>query len=529
MSTGNGLNAARPQARTLMRVLTDWAASQPSSPAFISGDRTWTYRDWYDEARQVAGALVAAGVTAGDNVALLAPNSARWASVAVGCAAVGARLVPVNTWSKSAELSYLLEFTTPKVLFAVSRFGRQDFAAQLGEVLGAPDCRQPSIVALDPWPEESGLDVAPFEQWLGTDEAPDIDQAGPSDVTLILFTSGSTARPKGVGLAQGHLIDNGWEIGERQGLDADDRIYVAAPFFWALGSANALMAALTHGAALVLTEQFDANQAIREIERHQCTGIYLLTPMVHSILASPEYTAERLASLRTGLTFGPPGDVRRVIEVLGVDEICNLYGSTEVYGNCIVSPHDAPAEHRVASSGPPLPGVELKIVNPADTLAPCPAGLVGEILVRGRITQGYLTSAGDFDPIVDAEGWFATGDLGSIDEDGWLTFASRASEMIKTSGINVSPAEVEDVLQSHPDIAEVAVVGRAHEIRGEEIIAFVRAQPGARLAADDVRQWAADRMASYKVPATVSVVVSLPTTDTGKIAKRALKDQAQHL
>jgi fatty-acyl-CoA synthase len=207
---------------------------------------------------------------------------------------------------------------------------------------------------------------------------------------------------------------------------------------------------------------------------------------------------------------------------LGVEAICNIYGSTEVYGNCCVTPHDAPLEQRMQSSGPPLPGVELRIVDP-ETGSPLGPGEVGEIRIRGRVSPGYLDEAGGLIPIVDGDGYFATGDFGSVGEDGWLLFSGRMSEMIKTAGINVSPAEVEDFLLGHDDVAEAAVTGAPHPVRGEEVVAFVRLRPQAVVTADALREWCRSRMASYKVPARILVVDAFPTTTTGKLARRELK------
>jgi fatty-acyl-CoA synthase len=247
--------------------------------------------------------------------------------------------------------------------------------------------------------------------------------------------------------------------------------------------------------------------------------------MTHALLADPGYRSDRVASLRRGLTFGPPSEVRRVQEELGVDLVCNLYGSTEVYGNCVVSPANAPAGRRIARSGPPLPGVEIQITDP-ESGTPLGPEQVGEILVRGRVSPGYLDEHGGLILVTDRDGWFHTGDLGTVDADGWLLFTGRRSEMIKTAGINVSPAEVEDMLLGHPDVAEAAVTGAPHELRGELVVAFVRLRPGARLTEDGLRDWARARAASYKVPARVLVVPAFPATATGKLARRELRDLA---
>jgi fatty-acyl-CoA synthase len=538
--------ASAPQAGTLAELLREQADLAPGRRAVVTAEGEWTFGQWWRSARRVARALADDGVGPGDTVALLAASSREWLAVAFGCAIAGARLAAINTWVKTPELDYLLTFARPQVLVCMSQFGKQDFLGQVREIVPEPweagaeepgtggwaSARVPSLrrlVIIGAGAPPGGTDYA---DWIGAATSGDHDAAArpgslaaPEDVALVLFTSGSTARPKGVALAHRDLVENGYQIGERQGLGPDDRLFLASPLFWSLGSANALMAALTHGTCLILQAQFDPGEALAVIEREKCTAIYTLSLMTHALLADPGYRADRVASLRRGLTFGPPSEVQRVQEELGVDLVCNLYGSTEVYGNCVVSPATAPAGRRIARSGPPLPGVEIQITDPESGL-PLGPDEVGEILVRGRVSPGYLDEHGVLIPVTDQDGWFHTGDLGTVDADGWLLFTGRRSEMIKTAGINVSPAEVEDMLLGHPDVAEAAVTGAPHELRGELVVAFVRLRPGARLTEDGLRDWARGRAASYKVPTRVLVVPAFPATATGKLARRELRDLA---
>ena len=525
----------RRASRHLFGLLAERAALLPRHQAVVTNSGNRTYGEWLRGAGRVAAALAQAGVGAGNTVALLAPNGIEWLEVAFGCAAVGARLAPINTWVRVAELDYLLGFSRPTVLVAVDRAGQHDFLADLRELVPElwrepPGCwnaaRLPSLRSVVLIGQETPRGAIGYADWAAVTPPGDQHAVRPADdVALVLFTSGSTARPKGVALTHRHLIENGFEIGERQGLGPDDRLFLASPLFWSLGSANALMAALTHATTLVLQPQFDPAGALDLIERCGCTAIYTLPLMTHALLSDGAYRPERVASLRRGLTFGPPSEVRRAVEDLGVDLICNLYGGTEVYGNCCVSPHDAPAERRVAASGPPLPGVEVQIVDPR-TGAPAAPGELGEIRVRGRVSPGYLTESGDLAPVTDDEGWFATQDLGTIGPDGWLEFAGRSSEMIKTAGINVSPAEVEDFLLGHDDVVEAAVTGVPHPLRGEEVVAFVRLRPGSSTGPDALREWARARIASYKVPARILIVEDFPRTSTGKLARRELRAAA---
>jgi fatty-acyl-CoA synthase len=519
----------------LFGLLAERAALLPRRQAIVTNSGSRTFGDWLGGAERVAAALARAGVGVGDTVALLAPNSIEWLEVAFGCAAVGARLAPVNTWVRVAELDYLLGLARPAVLVAIDRAGRHDFLADLHELVpelwraapgGWSAARWPSLRSVVLIGQEIPRGAIGYADWTAVTPPADRPPVAPADdVAMVLFTSGSTARPKGVALTHGHLIENGFEIGERQGLGPDDRLFLASPLFWSLGSANALMATLTHATTLVLQSQFDAAGALDLIEQNGCTAIYTLPLMTHALLADKAFRPERVASLRRGLTFGPPAEVRRAVQDLGVDLICNLYGGTEVYGNCCVSPHDAPVERRVVASGPPLPGVEVQVVDPR-TGTPVSPGELGEIRVRGRVSPGYLTESGDLAPVTDDQGWFATEDLGTIGPDGWLEFAGRSSEMIKTAGINVSPAEVEDFLLGHDDVVEAAVTGVPHPLRGEEVVAFVRLRPSSSTGPEELREWARARIAAYKVPARILVVADFPRTSTGKLARRKLRAEA---
>lgn len=519
-----------PVARTLAGLLDEQADANPDNPAAVGVDGRLTYGQWRDRAYRVAGALARSGVRPGDRVALLCDNRVAWLEMAAGTAVLGAVLLPWNTWAKPWDLEFLLDHGRPAVLVSVDRAGNQDFLAHLGEVLPgwwealparrlarAPQLREVVVI---------GDTVPPgaqrYAEWsAGAPGAlPDAGTTA-SDTAMVLYTSGSTARPKAVPLRHGHLIDNGFQIGERIGLGGADRVFLGVPLFWSFGSANALMAAWTHRSALVLQPQFEPERALDLIAEERCTTIYTLPAMTHALLAQPGFTRERIATLHRGLTLGSPAELHLAAETLGVSSICNIYGSTESYGNCAVTPHDTPPDRRAASQGPPLDGVELRIVDPVSS-AELPAGEVGEIQVRGRITPGYLDASGRIDRVVDDDGWFATGDLGLLDSAGWLVFSARATEMIKTSGINVAPAEVEEFLSAHPDVAEVAVAGGDDPVRGQQVVAFVRRHEGAASTGEDLRAYCKDRIAGYKVPARVVMVESFPLTGTGKLSRREL-------
>jgi fatty-acyl-CoA synthase len=524
-----------PVSRTLFELLNEQATASPLQEAVVTSHQRTNYGAWRDAARQVAAGLAGEGVVNDDRVALIVDNRPAWLDIAMGTVALGARITPFNTWIKPWDLEYLLGHAKPKVLFTLDRMGNQDFLAHLSQVLPelgeAPPGewhseRFPDLRAVVVLGDHLPRGALAYEGWLGSHaDGPRAVAATPKGIAAVFYTSGSTARPKAVPLLHEDLIVNGFYIGERQALSRDDRVFLASPLFWAYGGANALMAALTHGSTLVLQSQFRADEAIAILEEERCTSLYTLPAMTRALLDAPDFERGRLTSLRTGLTIGGRKDVTLAAEALGVSGICNIYGSTETYGNCCVTPTASPLEQRLDSQGPPLPGVELKIVE-VGTGTTLTAGEVGEIRVRGRVTPGYLDDSGEPVRSTDEEGFFATGDLGSLDELGWLTYVGRSSEMIKSAGINISPSEVEEFLLTHPEVAEVAVLGGADPLKGEVVIAFVRLVSGATVSPADLRTFCKDRIAGYKVPAVIEVVDRLPTTATGKLARRELKQHA---
>jgi fatty-acyl-CoA synthase len=355
------------------------------------------------------------------------------------------------------------------------------------------------------------------------------DGASASDAAMILYTSGSTSKPKAIPLAHYLIIENSFNIGERQGLGPDDRVHLSPPLFWTYGGINAMPATFTHGATLVLQGRFEPGEALDLIERHRCTSMYTLPGMTDAIARHPNFRQERLRSLRTGMTIGSPQDVLRAAEVLGIRAICNVYGASETGGNCCVTQHDWPLERRANCQGLPLPGVRLRIVDEGSgaVLGANQAGLVevsGPYVMRGYTGSSAPHNASTFTP----DGWFRSGDIGLLDDTGAFVFQGRATEMIKRAGINVSPAEVEDILMQHPDVALAGVVG----VSGggdERIIAFVQPKGDAHPTAADLLAHCRRLSSSYKIPDRFEIVDVLPTTVTGKLMRRDLKTAARDL
>ena len=516
-----------PDAKTIPDLLDELAARYPDHEALVGAGTRLGYRALRDAVRRLAKGLHALGVRRGDKVALLMGNRPEWVLAAFATVLLGATLVAINTWATARELAHLLTHSDTRFLITVDRFLKHDYLATLdalgrdGDALAGVR----EIVRVGGPPDHPARRFETLWELAETVDDAAIERAQAAvrgeDVAYLLYTSGTTALPKGVQLQHYALIENMWHIGERQHLRPGDRLWLAVSLFWGLGCENALFAVLTHAGCIVLQEHFDAGEALRLIEAERCTVFYGTPNMVHALERHPERPARDLSSLRTGATLGSPEQIRRLID-LGVSEVCNIYGLTETYGNSNVTDVDDPLEKRLTTVGRPLPGVDISIADP-ENLTPLPTGSVGEILVRGHVTVGYYK-----DPAMDArafhDGWFRTGDLGLLDDEGFLHFRGRLKEMIKTGGINVSPAEVEAVLAEVPAVELAYVIGLPDPERDQRVAAVVVTREGAVTSADALIAHCAERLAAYKVPREFRFVGAgaLPLTTTGKLQKARL-------
>lgn len=529
-----------PYSRTLFDLLDEQAERYPESYAAIHDSRYVTYAELAHRSRKVATALQSSGVARGDRVAVLNSNNIEWLEICFGICALGAVAVPISTWSKASELDFLIADSEAVLLLTLDCFGDQDFASDLVQLI--PELAQGNskeAFASARYPKLRGVVMLgdspvpraePYESWVSVAPIETLPPPGARgravDDAIILYTSGSSSRPKAVRLMHYGVIENGFNIGERQGLKQSDRVLLSAPLFWAYGAINALPAVLTHGATLVLQTKFDAGEALELIEQHRCTALYTLPIMTSALVEHPSFSSERTQSLRTGLTIGGPQDVINAAKVLGAPQMCNVYGASETFGNCCVSCHSWPLEDRANSQGEPLPGVTLRIVD-LETGAPVELGQQGLVEVSGYLMAGYSGASASLNAnAFTSDGFFRTGDIGLVTESGRFVFIGRSTEMIKRAGINVSPAEIEEVLLRHPKVAQAAVVGVPHAKKGEGIVAYVVAKLDVILTYEDLDAHCRAVLSNYKVPDHFEIQNSLPVTPTGKVLRRELREEA---
>ncbi len=542
-----------------MRTFRDLAArlaERGDDPALIVHGRRIGGRAVVRDARRIARALLAAGVAPGDRVCVWLANGPEFVLVELAVALVGAVLVPIQTRYGATELAGILRQAAPVMLVYQKGFLQADLDGILGAVCpeaadGGPVAGRlavaPSLRLLVSLDGSRHAGVAGWDGFLAGAEAvaeARLDAAaaavGPDDPAICIFTSGTTGAPKGAMLSHRAILTTERSVGDAMGLRPGDRVLYGAPLPSVFGCCNALVASWTHDACLVLLATFDAADALATIEREGCTAIYGVPTMFLMLLDHPDFAPQRTRTLRAGIVGGAPctpGLARAVIEDLGVRDLVSGYGMSETCAVITLTRVGDPPSVVVETVGRPLPGVELRIVDAAERDALVPAA-VGEICVRGsNLMLGYLDAAPDGGADGGAgggglvrpfhDGWFRTGDLGTVGDDGNLRITGRVSDMILVGGFNVYPAEIERLLGGHPAVLQAHVVGAPDPRMGERPVAFVQFRAGQRATPAELAGFCAGRIAKYKVPAAFVVVEDFPMTPLGKVRKVELRKVAQ--
>ncbi|MBI1735481.1 MAG: AMP-binding protein [Candidatus Rokubacteria bacterium] len=510
-----------PRSRTLGDLLDEIAAARGEAEAVVFRGQRLTYVALKRHADDLARAMLATGVRKGDRVAMLLGNRPEWLLGAFAASKVGAITVGISTFSTPREIAWTVDHARPSVVITTDAFRGRNYVDTVAELAPQlPELR--AVVSADRLDAFLARGAAVSDAELA---AAQVLVTG-ADPCYILYTSGSTATPKGVVLNQGGVVENGFAIGERQHLGPADRLWLAVPLFWSFGSANALPAILTHGGTIVLQESFEAGEALTLLDEERCTVYYGMANMARAIREHPDRPGRRLAAMRTGLTIGLPEDIAMTMDAVGARELCNVYGSTETYGNCAVTDAHDSLDLRLTTQGRPLPGMDIRVVDPESGRV-LPPGEVGELRIKGYVTPGYYREMEQTTAAFDAGGYFKSGDLGLVGADGRVRFRGRLKEMIKTGGINVAPLEVEAVLLSHPAVKQAYVVGIPDRVKDEVVVAAIELHEGATATAEALIAHCRASLASYKVPARIVFRqdAELPRTSTGKIQKPRLKDE----
>jgi len=501
---------------TLVDLFANSLSRVPERPAIVFRDRRLTYRGLARLAGAVSGLLREMGVGARDRIVLMSPNVPEFGAGYLGILMAGATVVPLNPLLKEEEVRYVLEDSGAVAMVGLGASLPLLRAARAG--LG----RRCPILSLDgPAEGEAGdlslpeavQDLVRFPVAAGTAE----------DVAVCLYTSGTTGRPKGALLSHRNLMANVESFRAVLRVTEDDVFLAALPLFHAYGATVLFLEPLSMGATIVVEPRFVPEAILRAMVQHRVT-LFAGVPSMYAVLVASPRLAGDFSSLRLCISGGAPLPVAvaEAFEAKYGIPIYEGYGPTECAPVLTVNPPFG--RRKLGSVGPPIPQVDLRVVD--DQGNPLPPGEIGEIVARGpNVMQGYLNRPAETAEVL-RDGWYHTGDLGRVDEDGYYYIVDRKTDLILVGGLNVYPREVELVLAGHPAVAEAAVVGVPDPIRGEAPKAFVILRDGQQVAAQDLLQWCRQRLANYKVPRSIAVVADLPRTVTGKILKAEIRSTA---
>jgi acyl-CoA synthetase (AMP-forming)/AMP-acid ligase II len=512
-----------PCAQTIPAASRNAAHRLGGAVALIEGAHRWTFRDLYNDARAAASAYLGRGIGKGDVVAIWAPNCREWILAALGAHMAGAAITPLNTRLKGVEAADILRRSRAKLLIATEHFLGMDLPALIAGA-DLPDLQ--AIIRMDgewacSWSAFIASGRGPEDPAVTSSEA----SVTPDDLADIMFTSGTTGSPKGVLHTHGNVVPNFRNWAARVDLREGDRYLIANPFFHTFGYKAGWVASLLTGATMLPMAVFDVAAMADLIERERVSFLPGPPTIYQSLLQGLAGQKRDFSSLRVAVTGAapvPPSLVHRMQSELGMENIVNGYGMTECGAIAMTCRGDS-AERVAHTCGCALPGLEIRCVDEAG--APVPAGGAGEILVRGEaVMQGYLDNPQATAEAIDAGGWLHTGDIGTLDENGYLRITDRKKDMFISGGFNCYPAEIEKLLAGHPAIEMAAVVGMPDERLGEVGKAFVVPRAGAAIDAAGLIAWARENMANYKVPKSVAFVSELPRNAGGKVLRGILRD-----
>src|ERR1700722_17972583 len=488
--------------------------------------RRWTYAELAADVDALALGLLGMGVEKGERGGIWAPNCAEWTLTQYATAKIGAILVNINPAYRTRELEFVLNQSGAKLLVCAERLKTSDYVGMIAEVRPrCPGLAHVVVIGHQEWQSllESGrrLDSTVLSRiQLDTD-----------DPINIQYTSGTTGFPKGATLSHHNILNNGFFVGELCNYTEADRICIPVPFYHCFGMVMGNLAATSHGACMVIpAPAFDPAATLRAGQDERCTSLYGVPTMFIAELALPGFGDFDLTSLRTGIMAGSPCPVevmKQVVERMHMDEVSICYGMTETSPVSTQTRVDDSIDRRVSTVGRVGPHLEVKIVDPETGLT-LPYGQPGELCTRGySVMLGYWEEPDKTGEVIDQARWMHTGDLGVMDDEGYVNITGRIKDMVIRGGENIYPREVEEFLYSHPDILDAQVIGVPDATYGEELMAWVRLRPGASaLTAQELRSFCAGQLAHYKIPRYVHVVDEFPMTVTGKIRKVEMRERA---
>ncbi|HEY1259302.1 MAG TPA: AMP-binding protein [Stellaceae bacterium] len=504
----------------------------------------WSWRALKERVDAFAAGLLALGLEPGERIGIWSPNNAEWVVTQFATAKAGLILVNINPAYRLTELEYALNKAGCKALVTAARFKSSNYLGMLGELAPELASAAPGMLAAARLPDLRlviviGDDAAPgtmrFDDVCAHDGRAERDRLAAlaeklqfDDPINIQFTSGTTGFPKGATLTHHNILNNAFFIGEAMRLGPDDRLCIPVPLYHCFGMVLGNLACLTHGATMVFpSEGFEPLATLEAVKAERCTALHGVPTMFIAEMDHPDFAKFDLSSLRTGIMAGSPCPIevmKRAVELMHLSEITIAYGMTETSPVSFQSSTDDPLERRVSTVGRVQPHIEVKIVDADGRIVP--RGTPGELMTRGySVMLGYWNDAEKTREAIDPARWMRTGDLATIDDEGYCNIVGRIKDMVIRGGENVYPREVEEFLYRHPKIQDVQVIGVPDRRYGEELCAWVRLRPGETADPEEIRAFCQGRIAHYKIPRYVKFVDAFPMTVTGKVQKFLMREQ----
>jgi len=504
----------------------------------------WTYRELQRRTNNLAVSLLRLGLAPGDRIGIWSQNNAEWLLAQLATAKAGLILVNINPAYRGGELQYALNKVQCRALVVSPSFKSSNYLGMLHEL--APELRScklgklvsaalPSLSLVIRLGEERTAGMLNFDALLGDASAAELAQLESVGARLqfddpinIQFTSGTTGQPKGATLTHHNILNNGYFVGAAMQFSEADRLCIPVPLYHCFGMVLGNLVCITHGATMVYPdESFNAESVLETIDAERCTALHGVPTMFIAMLEHPRFAQFDLACLRTGMMAGAPCPaelMQKVIERMNMRQVTIGYGMTETSPISFQSSRDDSTEHRVSTVGRVLPHLEVKIVDEHGRIVP--HGVTGELLTRGySVMRGYWDDDDRTNESIDAAGWMHSGDLATLDAEGYCRIVGRSKDMVIRGGENIYPREVEEYLYRHPKILDVQCVGVPDPKYGEELCAFIILRPGTQSSVEEIRDFCCGQIAHYKVPRYVKFVDSFPMTVTGKVQKFVLRRQ----
>ena len=497
----------------------------------VAGGRRWTYAELHADVEALARGLIAAGIAKGDRVGVWSPNCAEWTIAQYATAMVGAILVSVNPAYRTHELAYVLNQSGLRLLICAPAFKASAYRAMVDQVRAdCPALERVVYIGTPSWDEL----IAPSAELSPDALTQRASTLNNHDPINIQYTSGTTGFPKGATLSHRNILNNGFFTTELINLTEQDRLCIPVPFYHCFGMVMGNLGCTAHGAAMVIPAPgFDPEITLRTVQDERCTAVYGVPTMFIAMQNTPGFSGYDLSSLRTGVMAGSPCPVevmKRCISDMNMAEVAIAYGMTETSPVSCQTRDDDDLERRTATIGRVHPHVEIKIIDPVTGEA-VERGEIGEFCTRGySVMLGYWDEAAKTAEAIDADEWMHTGDLAVMGDDGYCRIVGRIKDMVIRGGENIYPREIEEFLHTHPDVEDVQVIGLPDQKYGEELCAWIRMRAGCPpLDADEVREFAAGKLAHYKIPRYVLAVEEFPMTVTGKIRKVAMRETSARM